>query len=92
MKSQRYGRSHPRSGFTPQEDCLLIDLVAQFGNDSWTTIASYMEKRNARQCKDRYNSYLSPTINKGPFTEEEDDLLRKKYNEIGPKWVKILSK
>ena len=88
MKSQRYGRSHPRSGFTPQEDCLLIDLVAQFGNDSWTTIASYMEKRNARQCKDRYNSYLSPTINKGPFTEEEDDLLRKKYNEIGPKWVK----
>lgn len=89
MKSQRYGRSHPRSGFTPEEDCLLIDLVAQFGNDSWTTISSYMEKRNARQCKDRYTSYLSPTINNGPYSEEEDDLLRKKYNEIGPKWVKI---
>ncbi|KAK8886705.1 hypothetical protein M9Y10_042172 [Tritrichomonas musculus] len=89
MKSQRYGRSHPRSGFTPDEDCLLIDLVAQFGNDSWTTIASFMEKRNARQCKDRYTSYLSPTINNGPYSEEEDELLRKKYHEIGPKWVKI---
>lgn len=89
MKTTRYGRSHPRIGFTPQEDCLLLDLVSQFGVESWATIASYMDKRNARQCKDRYTSYLSPTINKGPFSAEEDDLLRQKYNEIGPKWVKI---
>ena len=89
MKSQRSGRSHPRCGFTPEEDCLLIDLVAQFGNDNWNTIASYMENRNARQCKDRYTSYLSPTINNDPYTEEEDRLLMQKYNEFGPKWVKI---
>lgn len=89
MKSQRHGRSHPRSGFTPDEDYHLINLVAQYGKNAWGTIASYMEKRNARQCKDRYTSYLSPTINNGPYSQEEDDLLRQKYLEIGPKWVKI---
>ncbi|OHT17317.1 Myb-like DNA-binding domain containing protein [Tritrichomonas foetus] len=89
MKAKSSGRSHPRSGFTSEEDCLLVDLVAQFGDDNWSTIASYMEKRNARQCKDRYMSYLSPTINNGPYSEEEDCLLRQKYQELGPKWVKI---
>lgn len=33
--------------------------------------------------------YLSPKINKSPFTEEEDDLLIEKYNSFGPRWVKI---
>lgn len=89
MKNQKHGRLHPRSGFSPEEDCLLIDLVTQFGSDSWATIASFMEGRNPRQCKDRYTSYLSPTINNSPYTEEEDILLRKKYEEFGSKWVKI---
>lgn len=89
MNSRRYGRSHPRSGFTPEEDCLLLDLVSQYGRNSWVTVSSYMENRNARQCKDRYMSYLSPTINNGPYTEEEDKLLNQKYEELGPKWVKI---
>ena len=77
MKSQRSGRSHPRCGFTPEEDCLLIDLVAQFGNDNWNTIASYMENRNARQCKDRYTVYLSGNFRNDPWTPEEDELVLK---------------
>lgn len=89
MKSKRNCRPHPRSGFTHEEDCHLVELVRRYGTNSWVTIASKMEKRNARQCKDRYTSYLSPNINNGPYTKEEDELLEQKYNEIGPKWVKI---
>ena len=48
-----------------------------------------MQTRNARQCKDRYTNYLSPQINLNPWSQEEDDLLIKKVNELGNKWVKI---
>ncbi|OHT04134.1 Myb-like DNA-binding domain containing protein [Tritrichomonas foetus] len=89
LQPKQERKSHPRCSFTYEEDCLLVDLVTHFGTDSWITVASFMGGRNPRQCKDRYMCYLSPTIRNDPFTKEEDDLLREKYREIGPKWVKI---
>ncbi|OHT15998.1 Myb-like DNA-binding domain containing protein [Tritrichomonas foetus] len=89
MSKRSSGRSHPRCSFTQDEDNFLVDLVAQFGDDNWNTIASYMESRNPRQCKDRYTSYLSPSIKNDPYSEEEDNLLKQKYEELGPKWVRI---
>ncbi|EAY15029.1 Myb-like DNA-binding domain containing protein [Trichomonas vaginalis G3] len=48
-----------------------------------------MGNRNPRQCRDRYTKYLSPDLNKNPWTPEEDALLISKYHEIGAKWVKM---
>ncbi|EAX97202.1 Myb-like DNA-binding domain containing protein [Trichomonas vaginalis G3] len=48
-----------------------------------------MKNRNARQCKERYTKYLSPDINRNPWTPEEDELLKEKLCQLGPKWVKI---
>jgi hypothetical protein len=34
-------------------------------------------------------NHLSPTISTDPWTEEDDQLLLQKVNELGPKWTQI---
>lgn len=80
-----------RKNFSPEEDKLLTDLVCKFGSKKWSTIAQYFKYRTARQCRERYNNYLAPTVFKGQWLKEEDDLLYEKYKEIGPKWSKMKS-
>ena len=78
----------PRSLFTPTEDEKLKELVMKY-KDDWNKIALELPKRNARQCKDRYITYLRPDIKIGAWTFEEDNLIISKFNELGNKWVDI---
>ena len=90
--TQRQGTAlrSPKNKFTMTEDKLLSDLVKQFGtNNTWEYIASLIPNRNARQCHDRWFYYLSPDVNKGPWTEEEDNTLKHLVATMGPHWVKI---
>ena len=73
--------------FEKSEDELLIQLVKKYGTDSWTEIASEIEGRTPRQCRNRYNFFLSPEVNNSPWTAEERELLAKKYEEFGPRWA-----
>ncbi|OHT15658.1 Myb-like DNA-binding domain containing protein [Tritrichomonas foetus] len=86
---KREQKPHPKSKFTSEEDAKLKQLVNQFGVNSWNQISQNMVHRNPRQCKERWFNYLSPMIRKTPWSTEEDELLERKVNEIGPKWVKI---
>lgn len=81
---------HPKAKFSPVEDQKLKDLVAQYG-ENWDLISKLMVNRNQRQCKERWSNYLAPTVRRDPWTEKEDELLKKLYEEIGAKWVKISS-
>lgn len=81
----------PHAKFTPDEDKRLLQLVSQYGSKAWVIIARFMPKRNSRQCRERYLNYLSPFINKGDWSEKEDELLLIKYQEFGSKWVTIAS-
>jgi hypothetical protein len=78
-----------RNLFTSDEDTRLMELVGQFGDDSWSAIAGRMPGRTARQCKDRYCTYLCPTVRKAPWTEAEDSLLFQKVREHGQRWSDI---
>ncbi|OHT01674.1 Myb-like DNA-binding domain containing protein [Tritrichomonas foetus] len=77
----------PRTKFTPEEDQKLRQLVKSCPNMSWKQIAGIMGNRSPRQCRERYNNYLSPEINHEPWTSEEDELLLKKFQEYGPQWA-----
>jgi hypothetical protein len=81
--------TRPRSKFTGEEDEKLRALVTQLGNRHWEAIAQYMPGRTARQCRDRYKNYLLDSLVSTPWTQEEDQILREKYAELGPKWVEI---
>ena len=85
---RQHGRGE-KSKFTLSEDALLKSLVARYGEKSWCTISSFIPNRNERQCHDRWTYYLSPNVNKLPWTEEEEARLVSLVNTIGPHWVKI---
>ena len=85
--------AHPKKPFirhifSLDEDERLRDLIDQHGCD-WNLISRLMPCRNARQVKERWVNYLAPEKLNAPWTPEEDNLLREKFCELGPKWRKI---
>jgi hypothetical protein len=56
---------------------------------SWDAIAAAIGGRSARQCRERYVNYLSPTIRHAPWSEAEDMLLVEKIAELGHTWAAI---
>lgn len=79
-----------RSRFTKEEDDLLRDLVEKQNEKvDWSEIASLMNGRTSRQCRDRYTNYLRPQLVNGAWTEEEEKLLEKMYEKYGPQWSRI---
>jgi hypothetical protein len=41
------------------------------------------------QCRERWLNHLDPSINKGEWTEEEDQILLKAQAQWGNSWTKI---
>jgi hypothetical protein len=80
-----------RSIFSSADDQILRQLVYQFGLDKWEKIAEFIPGKNPRQCHDRWKAYLSPRVSNYPWTNEEDQFLIQKVNEIGKKWVQLTS-
>ncbi|OHT09524.1 Myb-like DNA-binding domain containing protein [Tritrichomonas foetus] len=73
--------------FTPEEDARLRELVAEKGDRAWNLIQSLMPNRTARQCRERWNLYLSPDVNNEPWSQDEVMRLYTLYAAIGPQWT-----
>ncbi|OHT12175.1 hypothetical protein TRFO_18183 [Tritrichomonas foetus] len=80
-----------KNKFTEAEDAKLAELVELHGDAEWKKISAEMGTRNPRQCRERWKNYIAPTVRKDDWTQEEDDLLMKKYRSIGPRWSQIRS-
>jgi hypothetical protein len=74
--------------FTKEEDKKLIEIINSVGKN-WELISKIMCTGNARQCKERWENYLNPKINKLYWTIEEDEKLIELRNEIGLNWISI---
>lgn len=75
--------------FTGIEDVQLSSLVRFYGDNRWDLIAERMPNRNPRQCRDRWQNYLSPNVTFSEWTDAEDSLLLSKVTECGKRWVFI---
>jgi hypothetical protein len=84
-------RRRKRMAFTPDEDDRLRELVAKHGENDWGRIAAKLQRRDRRQCRERWFNYLSPRVENGPWTADEEVLLRRKVVEFGRKWKTIQS-
>ena len=82
--------THSRKLFTQEEDELILKTIEKIGHTKWSIIAKFIPGRCSRQIRERWINYLDPTINKGPFTEEEDNLLYKIVKERGTQWNSIV--
>ena len=73
--------------FTREEDMKLKYLVEQsFMNLSWKDISIKMKTRTPRQCRERYKNYLSNKVTHNQWTEQEDQYILTKYEELGKVW------
>lgn len=79
-----------RTKFTAAEDQRLSELVDRYGTSKWDQVAMDLGGRTPRQCRDRYNNYLRPTINTAPWTKEEEAILMEKFADIGPQWAQMV--
>ena len=59
-------------------------------NIDWEKVAANLDNQfTPRQCRMHWLTVLDPSINRSPFTIEEDRLLRKLVQEYGPRWAHI---
>ncbi|KAH9790688.1 transcription factor WER [Citrus sinensis] len=70
--------------WTVEEDKLLVDYVKVHGKGQWNRL-----KRCGKSCRLRWMNYLSPNVNRGNFTEEEDDLIIRLHKLLGNRWALI---
>ncbi|OHT01552.1 Myb-like DNA-binding domain containing protein [Tritrichomonas foetus] len=78
-----------RRTWTKEEDAKLKRLVEEKKEKSWVIISEHFRNRSNKDCRDRYFLHLSPSVEKRKWTPEEELLLIEKYDEFGPKWVKL---
>ena len=72
--------------FTQEEDRIILEMVKQHGIRVWKQISERLGNRTARQCRERWKHYLSPGIDPSPWTKDEDAILEKMVQKLGPKW------
>jgi hypothetical protein len=73
----------------------LKSLVQQWGTKNWKVVASQLENRTPRQCRDRWNQHLDRDFNRDEWTAEDDEQIIEGFQKFGLKWhsiAKLLSK
>ena len=78
-----------KGSWTRQEDETIIKYVAHHGTKSWARLAALLPGRIGKQCRERWVNHLNPTINHGPWTPAEDQLLIDLHSQFGNHWTKI---
>lgn len=78
-----------KGSWTKEEDELLKKFGGIATTKNWTEIAEKIPGRTAKQCRERWCFNLDPSINKEPWSPEEDLLLISKQEEFGNKWAQI---
>ena len=69
------------AAFSKAEDDLLVYFHGKYGG-KWTKIASRLNHKTARQCRERWNTYFSQRVNK-PWTDEETAQLLEYHKMFG---------
>ena len=70
----------------PEEDEKLRRLIKETKPFKWSLIASKMEGREGKQCRERWYNHLNPEIVKGPWSDEEEWLLYLLHRVFGNQW------
>ena len=79
-----------KNSWTKEEDEILEKAVAQNKGRNWKKVAEVLPARTDVQCLHRWQKVLNPELVKGPWTEQEDNMVLKLVSEHGPqKWTFI---
>ncbi|KAK4169171.1 hypothetical protein QBC43DRAFT_86228 [Cladorrhinum sp. PSN259] len=81
--------NHRRGPWSQAEDNYLMQLVATQGPLNWVRIASLLNSRTPKQCRERYHQNLKPTLNHDPITPEEGLEIERLVEQYGKRWAEI---
>jgi hypothetical protein len=80
--------NRPRK-WSPSEDEQLRAAVEKMGERRWKRIAECVSDRSHVQCLQRWQQVLRPGLRKGPWTKQEDVLLRKAILDNVTSWAEV---
>ncbi|OKL56941.1 hypothetical protein UA08_07912 [Talaromyces atroroseus] len=80
-----------RNLWSTEEDNTLRRLVEACEKDKvdWRVIASYLPGRNNKDCRKRWHYRVSASMNLGPWSQTEDDLLKMGIHRHGTHWSRV---
>ncbi|KAM8886957.1 snRNA-activating protein complex subunit 4 isoform 2-T2 [Spinachia spinachia] len=79
-----------RGFWTKEEDQLLLNAVSRFGERDWWKIRFEVPGRTDSGCRDRYYDCLKAETKRGPFDQQEKELLQLLVEKHGVgRWAKI---
>ncbi|OMJ94444.1 hypothetical protein SteCoe_2342 [Stentor coeruleus] len=84
-----------RRPWSTEEDLAIRALVEEFGLKKWSLIAQHLAERykikhrSGKQCRERWHNHLDSSIDKKPWTQEEDNLIFELHKQYGKSWSKI---
>jgi len=58
-------------------------------SSSWAHIAMHIPGRTSKQCRERWFHSLDPTINRGPYTPDEDETILALADKTGNRWAEV---
>lgn len=77
----------PKRIWSVDEDTELLRLIGIYGAAHWSTIASHMNGRQGKQCRERWHNHLNPQILKSSWDEDEEWKLFLMHRLYGNKWA-----
>ena len=96
LKPRTARKVAPGGKWTKEEDMALKGIVEQHGAKNWRKVAELLgTTRTDVQCLHRWNKVLKPGLHKGPWTDEEDNIVKEmvlKYGVGKVKWSVIAQK
>ncbi|KAL4902080.1 hypothetical protein BDW74DRAFT_181242 [Aspergillus multicolor] len=85
----------PRRNWTSEEDIILKREVRRVqtegDNISWHDIAAFLPGRTNKDCRKRWYGTAAAKVKKGPWTDAEDERLRRAIERHGTKWAVVAS-
>lgn len=59
---------------------------------AWSNVAKHVPQRTPKQCRERWSNHVSDTVNRQPWTQEEDETIFREQALLGNKWAAIAQK
>ncbi|KAD7480293.1 hypothetical protein R6Q59_009070 [Mikania micrantha] len=79
-----------KGAWSEEEDNKLRDYIERYGHWNWRELPKYAGlARCGKSCRLRWMNYLRPSVKRGNFSKEEEDLIIKFHQKMGNKWSAI---
>jgi hypothetical protein len=72
-----------KGSWTREEDQIITDFVRANGSKSWQKVSALLPGRIGKQCRERWRNHLDPSVDRSPWTADDDNRLRALHRELG---------